>query len=494
MTMKAPASSNDASLADDTTTIVVDDDDSSSDEDSCSDSSEASSDDSDSEDDEEDNNPNERRNQRRPISRIPPNLKTTNPTTPWWKTVRDSVQRRLSLTSVPTTTSSSSSTTTTMSEETKSSTAPAPVTTTTTTASFTNVADWQTFLPGTLTISWIPSTSYDDHELTTSSNLLLHTAIQNTLGLTLEEETVVEWAEEGGENHYYYGETKYEEEEDKVYQKNDDDYYNDDGTWNESESSSEETRMVQHLVVQHIDETSPILHVMRPLLQQRERQDGNNDDDDEGLHQHHRRATLILTAVNDESDGIRTMEEFAQKKSVAPFRSLTLTFRVQGGQVGLKQAIVVKPNPEASLGLALTNSKYQGQTLLTVHQIVSTGLLARSALATGDFILAANGQPCHDLVAHEVTAHLRQYRDVLSILALEPGPTLAQRWLGHARRASLAMGDSAMVGVGLVRRHVLPIFHQVVSDRPADGPKKDSKSTGTPKGAGRMWHFVGAAK
>jgi hypothetical protein len=92
-----------------------------------------------------------------------------------------------------------------------------------------------------------------------------------------------------------------------------------------------------------------------------------------------------------------------------------------------------------------------------------TGLLADSVLSPGDLVVAINGMPCANMDAVEAMEIIRNARDTVTIMAINPkahanatGPTPAQRFLRQAKRTGIAIGGGGMVGVGLILIPTVP--------------------------------------
>jgi hypothetical protein len=199
------------------------------------------------------------------------------------------------------------------------------------------------------------------------------------------------------------------------------------------------------VAVECVMEDSPLMALLGPLLKQQE---------------DNTQATLpvIVSTVNGIpcttlSDVTKVVEQ------VEVGQAVTVQCQIEGGHDKLVHVVVLKPTPDAPLGMKLQHSNYSGgQMLLTVDNIVPSSLLEYSPLQKGDLILAINGEPCHEMPPADAAQLMRSTvsKPFVSILALQPGPSRTQRFLRQAKRAGVAVGGGAMVGIGLVFIPTLP--------------------------------------
>ena len=326
----------------------------------------------------------------------------------WWQSVRQSVQSKLS----------------------KSATSEPTDTTTTTNAQSNSkgMSEYQTLRPGQVAITVVK-----EEEITSGNELAW---LQAKLGLTfVERQKKVEPTTDNDEdNHSELVESIVEESLTTPEMNN-----------NKEEASGDASSIEEHstpvLVIGSVEVSSPLASILQPLIVHRDSDASNG---------------TFLSKVNDEPcDSVQDLVNAIKLAEAG--QSITIKCQANGGHDKLVQAVVMKPTPESLLGIGLVHSKHAGgQMLLTVNEIVPSSYLEYSTIDKGDLVLAINGQPCHDMAPEGAAYFLRSTELCVSILALKPGPSRTQRWLRHAKRAGVAVGGGAMVGVGLVFIPTLP--------------------------------------
>jgi hypothetical protein len=138
---------------------------------------------------------------------------------------------------------------------------------------------------------------------------------------------------------------------------------------------------------------------------------------------------------------------------------VTMTVETPNGNSHVVHAYGRKPAPETKVGVQFQVLRHGEHSLLQVHGTDNDGLLAHSVLSPGDLVLAINGTAATHMSPDEATELVESSSvDAVSIVAMDPKAvsdafvcqTRSQRWLRQAKRAGIAVGGGAMVGVGLV--------------------------------------------
>jgi C-terminal processing protease CtpA/Prc len=140
---------------------------------------------------------------------------------------------------------------------------------------------------------------------------------------------------------------------------------------------------------------------------------------------------------------------------------ITLTAETPNGNPQLVQAFVRKPSERSLVGIGFYNTTHSGgQRILQINHLDPAGLLAHSALSQGDLVLSINGKPCSQMDADEAAQLILATVETVTIAALRPKndstENRAQGWMRQAKRAGVAIGGGAMVGVGLIFIPTLP--------------------------------------
>jgi hypothetical protein len=180
----------------------------------------------------------------------------------------------------------------------------------------------------------------------------------------------------------------------------------------------------------------------------------------------------ILKTVNNQkcTDDEATIQQLVRYEGGVP---ITLEVETPMGNPNLVQAMVIKPTPEAMVGIGFFQtepqpSDGQSQSILKINHLTPTGLLAHSVLNQGHWVLAINATPCSHMTAEEAADLIKTSGTMVTIVAMKPPSALdysnaaaasgnrMQRWMRHAKRAGIAVGGGAMVGVGLIFIPTLP--------------------------------------
>jgi hypothetical protein len=170
----------------------------------------------------------------------------------------------------------------------------------------------------------------------------------------------------------------------------------------------------------------------------------------------------ILKSVNNQ----RCVDETATKQLLQELvgDDIILQFEIPAGHPNIVQAQICKPLVESLVGIGFLNSQSGGQQLLYINHIAPRGLLAHSCLNQGDLVLVIQGIPCANMDGLEAANLIKNLPDTVTIVAMRPPPATRQddgtatgrTWLGHAKRAGVAVGGGLAVGVGLVFIPTLP--------------------------------------